>query len=63
MRKQDTIADSRLSDYGFPDFEESLEIYHFVNPESLILEERPLKVRGEEEIRETKFHLLSHPPK
>jgi len=24
-----------LNDYGFPDFEESLEIYHFVNPDSL----------------------------
>ena len=29
------LRNSRLNDYGFPDFEESLEIYHFVNPDSL----------------------------
>jgi hypothetical protein len=43
------LRNSRLSDYGFPDFEESLEIYHFLNPDSPILEERPLKGTVQEE--------------
>jgi hypothetical protein len=55
------LRNSRLSDYGFPDFEESLEIYHFVNPESLILEERPLKVRVQEEIEKgSSIFYLTH---
>jgi hypothetical protein len=29
------LRNGRLSDYGFPAFEESLEIYRFVNPETL----------------------------
>ncbi|MGA2517753.1 MAG: DUF6178 family protein [Thermodesulfobacteriota bacterium] len=28
------LRNSRLADYGFPDFEEALEIYRFVNPDS-----------------------------
>ena len=34
------LRKSRLADYGFPDFEEALEIYRFVNPDSLVLEEK-----------------------
>jgi hypothetical protein len=29
------LRNGRLADYGFPDFEEALEIYSFVNPDSL----------------------------
>jgi len=29
---------ARLADYGFPDFEHALEIYRFVNPNSLRIE-------------------------
>lgn len=36
------LRNGRLNDYGFPDFEEALEIYHFINPDSLIKKERPL---------------------
>jgi len=43
------LRNSRLNDYGFPDLEEALEIYHFVRPDSLILEERPMKVWAQEE--------------
>src|SRR5512137_1043605 len=44
------LRNSRLSDYGFPDFEESLEIYQFLNPDSPISEERPLAPAVQEEI-------------
>lgn len=44
------LRNSRLSDYGFPDFEESLEIYHFLSPDSPILEGRLLKAGAREEI-------------
>ena len=44
------LRNSRLSDYGFPDFEESLEIYHFLNPDSSIPEGRPLKPAVQEDI-------------
>ncbi len=45
------LRNSRLSDYGFPDFEESLEIYHFLNPDSAIIPGgRPLKLTVQEEI-------------
>jgi len=43
------LRNSRLSDYGFPDFEESLEIYHFLSPDSPILEGRPLHPAVQEE--------------
>jgi hypothetical protein len=32
------LRNARMTDYGFPDFEEALEIYRFVNPDSLTLE-------------------------
>ena len=44
------LRNSRLSDYGFPDFEESLEIYHFLNPDSPVSEGRPLQPAVQEEI-------------
>ena len=34
------LRNARMTDYGFPDFEEALEIYRFVNPDSLTLEKR-----------------------
>ena len=44
------LRNSRLADYGFPDLEEALEIYRFVNPDSLALEKRTPKVRDREEM-------------
>ena len=44
------LRNSRLSDYGFPGFEESLEIYQFLNPDSPILEGRLLKAGAREEM-------------
>jgi hypothetical protein len=44
------LRNSRLSDYGFPDFEESLEIYRFLNPDSPVSEGKPLKAGAREEI-------------
>jgi hypothetical protein len=43
------LRNSRLNDYGFPDFEESLEIYHFVNPDSLTVEKMTPQLRDREE--------------
>ena len=37
------LRNSRLKDYGFPDFEESLEIYRFLNPDAPLPEGRPLR--------------------
>jgi hypothetical protein len=53
------LRNSRLSDYGFPDFEESLEIYHFLNPDPPILKGRLLKPGAQEEIakRGSTFYL------
>jgi len=44
------LRNGRLNDHGFPDFEESLEIYRFVNPNSLIAEERFPRVMGRGEV-------------
>ncbi len=55
------FRNGRLNDYGFPDLEEALEIYRFINPDSLVLEERPLKVSGEKEIeRDSSIFYLTH---
>ncbi len=43
------LRKGRLADYGFPDFEEALEIYRFVNPDSLTGEKRTPQVRDLEE--------------
>jgi hypothetical protein len=32
------LRNARMTEYGFPDFEEALEIYRFLNPDSLITE-------------------------
>jgi hypothetical protein len=54
------LRNSRLSDYGFPDFGESLEIYHFLNPDSPILKGRLLKAGAQGEIakRGPTFYLI-----
>jgi hypothetical protein len=44
------LRNGRLADYGFPDLEEALEIYRFVNPDSLMAEERSHRVMGREEV-------------
>jgi hypothetical protein len=56
------LRNRRLSDYGFPDFEESLEIYHFLNPDSPISEGRPLKVGAQEDGAKgsSTFYLTHH---
>jgi len=43
------LRNARMTDYGFPDFEEALEIYRFVNPDSLALEKRSAVGRTPEE--------------
>jgi len=43
------LRNARLADYGFPDFEEALEIYRFLNPDSLTVGEGPPQVMGREE--------------
>ena len=43
------LRNNRLADYGFPDFEEALEIYRFVNPDTLMLEKEPAAKWGREE--------------
>jgi Family of unknown function (DUF6178) len=54
------LRNSRLSDYGFPDFEESLEIYHFLNPDSPIPEEGLLKAGvGEETAKRSSIFYLT----
>lgn len=35
------LRNARMTEYGFPDFEEALQIYRFLNPDSLIPERRP----------------------
>ncbi len=54
------LRNGRLSDHGFPDFEESLEIYQFLNPDSPMLEGRLLETGGQEEIakRSSSFYLI-----
>jgi len=55
------LRNGRLNDHGFPDLEEALEIYYFVNPDALILEERPLEIRTQEERkRESSVFYLTH---
>ncbi len=39
------LRNARLADYGFPDFEEALEIYRFLNPDSLVVGESPVRIR------------------
>lgn len=52
------LRNSRLADYGFPDFEEALEIYRFVNPDSLSVgESPPLALQEETEQGRPTFYL------
>ena len=55
------LRNGRLNDYGFPDFEEALEIYRFINPDSLMKGERSLIVEGrsEESKRESSSYYLT----
>lgn len=52
---------ARLNDYGFPDFEEALEIYQFIHPDALLMEMEAFKDWNHEEksIRVSPF-LLAH---
>jgi hypothetical protein len=55
------LRNGRLNDYGFPDLEEALEIYHFVNPDSFLLEEKPIGIRMQEERgKESSLFYLTH---
>ncbi|MBS3919594.1 MAG: hypothetical protein KG012_12005 [Deltaproteobacteria bacterium] len=45
------LRNSRLNDYGFPDFEEALDIYQFIQPESLLKREDAFKPIGPEPLR------------
>lgn len=53
------LRNARMADYGFPDFEEALEIYSFVNPDSLSLEEdfTPVKKHEEGDKSSSTFYL------
>jgi hypothetical protein len=53
------LRNGRLADYGFPDFEEALEIYSYVNPDSLTDEKRTPQIRdqGETEKESPTFYL------
>jgi hypothetical protein len=54
------LRNSRLAGYGFPDFEEALEIYRFANPDSLIREGRfPQGVNREEGTKERSTFYLT----
>jgi hypothetical protein len=55
------LRNGRLNDYGFPDLEEALEIYRFVNPDSFVLGERLLEVNGEKKVkRDSSIFYLTH---
>ena len=55
------LRNGRLNDYGFPDLEEALEIYRFVNPDSLVSGERILEVNREtKEKKGSSIFYLSH---
>jgi hypothetical protein len=45
------LRNGRLSDFGFPDFEEALEIYQFIQPESLLRKESVSKPKSPEPLR------------
>jgi len=53
------LRNGRLADHGFPDLEEALEIYRFVNPDSLIVEKKsaPVMDRGELDREGSVFYL------
>ena len=47
------LRNGRLADYGFPGFEEALEIYRYLNPDSLVPEKTPASARREEGTEKT----------
>ncbi len=53
------LRNARMTDYGFPDFEEALEIYRFVNPDSLTRDNRSTvgRIPGETEKITPPFYL------
>jgi len=54
------FRNSRLNDYGFPDFEEALEIYQFIQPESLLKREGAFTPKGPEPLgRESSIYYLT----
>lgn len=56
------LRNGRLYDYGFPDFEEALEIYQFIQPESLLRREGASKSKGPEPLRRESsiYYLIFH---
>jgi hypothetical protein len=54
------MRNGRLNDYGFPDLEEALEIYRFIQPESPLRREGAFKPRGFEPIgRESSIYYMT----
>lgn len=54
------LRNGRLNDYGFSDFEEALDIYHFINPDSLMKKKRPLVTEAPEALkRESSTYYLT----
>jgi hypothetical protein len=55
------LRNARMADYGFPDFEEALGIYCFVNPDSFALKETSpaLRVQKEVDKNSSTFYLAS----
>ncbi|MCX8117871.1 MAG: DUF6178 family protein [Desulfobacterota bacterium] len=53
------LRNGRLNDYGFPDFEEALEIYQYVSPESIAKEVRTPSKPIEPSRREGSFYYLT----
>jgi hypothetical protein len=53
------LRNGRLNDYGFPDFEEALEIYQFIQPESLLQQEGAFKLKGQPLKRESSIYYLA----
>lgn len=56
------LRNGRLNDYGFPDFEEALEIYQFIQPESLLKRSDVLKPKEFEPFRKesSSYYLTFH---
>jgi len=51
------LRSGRMADHGFPEFEEALEIYRFVNPDALIDEKRTPLPHAETESEVPPFYL------
>jgi hypothetical protein len=55
------LRNARMADYGFPEFEEALEIYRFVNPETVVVKETSVVVKVQKEVDKgsSTFYLAS----